>query len=83
MTPQVAIRPCRVEECEGIGLYREKRQEFRKKEAIAPDFSGPTYALLPDGLNRPGQLYRSTKFIFVWLDGRRTSDGEGLGCAGG
>jgi hypothetical protein len=40
----------RIDECEGIGLYREKRQEFRKKEAVAPDFSGPTYALLPDGL---------------------------------
>jgi hypothetical protein len=40
----------RIEECEGIGLYRERKPDFRKKEVVAPDFSGPTYALMPDGL---------------------------------
>lgn len=62
----------RIEEYEGIGLYREKRQDFRKKEAAVVDFSGPTYALLPDGLII-GSSTESVKEMVRRLKGR-TSD---------
>src|SRR5262249_29268227 len=62
----------RVEEYEGIGLYREKRQDFRKKEAVIAEFSGPTYALLPDGLII-GSSTDSVKDMIRRLKGR-TSD---------
>jgi hypothetical protein len=64
----------KIDECEGIALYRDKRQDFRKpvvKGGPAPvaEPRGPTLALLPDGFII-GSTTESVKLMIQRLKGK-------------